>query len=191
MLLKKETEMRKTFKKIAMLATATVAIGVASLTSCTKEDESLTNNVPAMELKSQAVPQAWRVDPKCLWYRYETRIENGDTNTVLICDHLKFVWMTDKDLCGLRLDAADEDVAIASMETAEGQVRRLILQSDKLSIDIRSIYEKFISIGKITFSEKCLITDSEIVNVLDLNYIPEGSYPIVQEGNEIIITISE
>jgi hypothetical protein len=144
-----------------------------------------------MELKAQAVPQGWRVDPKCLWYRYETRIENGDTNTVLICDHLKFIWMTDKDLCGLRLDAADEDVAIASMETAEGQVRRLILQSDKLSIDIISIYEKFISIGKITFPEKCLITDPEIVDVLDLNYIPEGSYPIVQEGNEIIITISE
>ena len=183
--------MRKTFKKIAMLATATVAIGVASLTSCTKEEESLTNNVPAMELKSQAVPPAWKIDPKCLWYRYETRIENGDTNTVLICDNLKFIWMTEKDLCGLRLDASDEDVAIASMETEEGQVRRLILQSDKLSIDIRSIYEKFISIGKITFPEKCLITDSEIVNVLDLNYIPEGSYPIVQEGNEIIITISE
>ena len=183
--------MTKKLRRLAIFAIATVALGAAALTSCTKDDEVI-NNVPAMEMKNGeaiAVPAMWRFDPINLWYRL---IRQEDGTLIRVCEHWRLPWMTSSDLCGMVLDAVtDNGTAVAHMETLGGRITRLVLQSDAMESEIREIYKEFINEGTITFSENCPITDPTIVSTVGIDHISAGKYPICMEGKEIIITISK
>ena len=181
--------MTKKLRKLAMFAVLSVAVGAATLTSCGKDDEVI-NNVPAMEMKSEElILKAWRFDPINLWYRL---IRQEDGTLIRVCEHWRYNWMTTSDLCGMVLDAVtDNGTAVAHMETLGGRITRLVLQSDAMEPEIREIYNDFIGLGAITFSENCPITDPKIVEAVGVNNIPAGTYPIRLENENFVITISE
>ena len=180
--------MTKQFRRLAMFTIVCVAVGAAALTSCTKEDEVI-NNVPAMETKSEElILKTWKYDPINLWFR----IIHQDGKLVRVCEHWWYNWMTTSDLCGMVLgEQRDNDVAVAHMETLGGRITRLVLQSDAMEPEIREIYNDFIGLGAITFSENCPITDPKIVEAVGVNNIPAGEYPIRLENNNFVIIISE
>ena len=181
--------MTKQFRRLAMFTIVCVAVGAAALTSCTKDDEVI-NDVSAMETKSEElILKAWRFDPINLWFRI---IRQEDGTLIRVCEHWRYNWMTTSDLCGMVLDEQrDNDVAVAHMETLGGRITRLVLQSDAMEPEIREIYNDFIGLGAITFSENCPITDPKIVEAVGVNNIPAGEYPIRLENNNFVIIISE
>ena len=176
-------------RNLSIAAIAILAASAAIVTSCNKEDEVI-NDVPAMEMKNgELVPARWKFDPIHLWYRV---IRQEDGTLTKVCEHWWYPWMTIFDLCGMVFGVDENnDMAVAHMETLDGRITRLVLQSDAMEPEIREIYNEFIKEGSITFSENCPIADPKIVEAVGVDHIPAGKYPICLEGTEIIITISE
>ena len=193
--------MTKITKKIAMLAIATVAIGVASLTSCSKEDESLTNNVPAMELKSQAVPP---IDG------------GGGGGTTITSDAIIMYWHIGKDwdslgrsklygycaegrtiygVCLIVIEAPKfpytGGIHALSRIDENGIFKSLEISTANMSTEEKEDFANLASEGVITFEDNLPITDPELLAVVNVDHIPAGTYPVRMEDENFIITISE
>ena len=193
--------MRKTFKKIAMLATATVAIGVASLTSCTKEEESLTNNVPAMELKVQAEPPG---------------NGGGGGGTTITSDAIIMYWHLKKDwdslgnsyyikycaegrtnlgVCLIIVKRPSSDLEygtyLLSRIDGNGVLKSLEISTANMSAEEKEDFANLAGEGVITFEENLPISDPELLAVVNVDHIPAGTYPVRMEDENFIITISE
>ena len=182
--------MTKRIKRIAMLTIATVAIGVASLTSCTKDDEVI-NDVPAME-EVNGSKDRLMFNPYYLYWRYYQEVNaNGDTVLVRVCDSHLYDPYHYTPACGISIDMPDPDVAVAHMETTDGRIDRLVLYSSAMDKNLKNMFLDLVGIGKITFSVDCPITDPASLEVLNQNSIPAGEYSIIKNGEDFVIIIAE
>ena len=187
--------MTKKIKRIAMLTIATVAIGVASLTSCTKEDEVI-NNASAMETKVAEPPIVsdtvivYRTGSK-IWYWHH---EDPDPGTNAIFKKVCKAGYTRWGICLIvvTLPASDEDdIHVVTRLDGDGTIRSMELETANMPLDIKNSFMELLDEGTITFAEKCPITDPELLAVSETDYIPAGTYPIRLENDNFIITISE
>ena len=187
--------MTKKIKKIAMLTIATVAIGVASLTSCTKEDEVI-NNASAMETKVAEPPIVsdtvivYRTGSK-IWYWHFGETENG---TIIFSQKECKPGYTKWGICLMvvTLPTSDEDdIHVVTRFDGDGTIRSMELETANMPLDIKNSFMELLDEGTITFAENCPITDPELLAVSETDYIPAGTYPIRLENDNFIITISE
>jgi len=185
--------MRKRFKRIAMLTIATVAIGVASLTSCTKEDEVI-NDVPVMEMKNGS-KHILEVHPYFIFWRCWEELAPS-SNVIMIkkcvCDERLYnPYQPLPEICAVSVDMPDPAVAVAHMETTDGRIDRLVLYSTAMENNLKDMLLNLVEIGKITFSVDCPITDPASLEVLNQNSIPAGEYSIIMDGEDFVIIIAE
>ncbi len=179
--------MTKRTKRIAMLAIATVVIGVASLTSCTKEEESLTNNVPAMVQKSGPVigvhEETIIVSVK-LWYQ-----QKDTTNNYEYCDYRP----RKRDFCYMDLAVSEHDFSfpISIKMDQNGVVKSLLIKETDMPLEDKPTFEDCVTVGTISFASDSPILDSELQTVVANDYIEAGTYPIQKLDGVYVITISE
>ena len=175
-----------------MLTIATVAIGVASLTSCTKDDEVI-NDVPAMEMKNGV--KKYEIHPYFMFWRcWEEQVPTSDYITIekCVCDE-KFYDPNRPlpEICAVSVEMPDPAVAVAHMETTDGRIDRLVLYSTAMENNLKDMLLNLVEIGKITFSVDCPITDPASLEVLNQNFIPAGEYSIIMDGEDFVIIIAE
>ena len=178
--------MRKTFKRIAMLTIATVAIGVASLTSCAKDDEVI-NDVPAMEMKNGEIPRfLWT---GCINLRWEEKKYQTMEGYIT---HLRCTEFGDKEICAVMITpyGPGSSAAVTKLDVSDGIIKKIIIPTSGMSTDVCELYDSLLENGEIIFHENCLINDPEVLAVVETNYIPAGEYPISKESEEFIITIA-
>lgn len=188
--------MKKRIKKIAMFATATVAIGVASLTSCTKEEESLTNNVPAMELKNGEPTVSYtpmlRHPEYLFWTKCIERNSEGGFDTVWCCKDLydPRYPLPLSELCAIRLGVPQPDTEVAHMESIDGMIKRIVLYGSAMNADLKDLFTTLVNNETIIFAEDCFIEEASVMGLAS-ETIPAGEYPIHLEDDNFVITISE
>ncbi len=178
--------MRKTFKKIAMLTIATVAIGVASLTSCTKDDEVI-NDVPAMEMKNGEIPRfLWT---GCINLRWECKTYLTMEGYITHCFCTE---AGDGGICAVMITpyGPGSSAAVTKLDVSGGLIQKIIISTSGMSTDVCELYDSLVENGEIIFHENCPIDDPEVLAVVETNYIPAGEYPITKDGEEYIITIA-
>ena len=193
--------MIKTFKKIVMLTIATVAIGVASLTSCTKEEESLTNNVPAMELKAQAEPPndggggggtTITSDAIIMYWHFKKDWDSlGNSYRIKYCAEGR----TNLGVCLIIVKRPSSDLEygtyLLSRIDGNGVLKSLEISTANMSAEEKEDFANLADEGVITFEENLPITDPELLAVVNVDHIPAGTYPVRMEDENFIITISE
>ncbi len=180
--------MRKTFKRIAMLTIATVAIGVASLTSCTKEDEVI-NDVPVMEMKVENLPPIRTTLKLYRWIEVEQVDSSGNTYKVKEC-----VLNGYGAICAISISKEELEgtgIHVVTKPKEDGTIGGLKIESSNMPSDIKNSFLEYVQEGTITFAVNCPITDPELLAVLTTNHIPAGTYPIRLENENFVITISE
>jgi hypothetical protein len=187
--------MRKRIKKIAMLAIATVAIGVASLTSCTKEEESLTNNVPAMELKNgepEILYTPCIISHEYLFWRVQIIPNNmGGNDTIKDCVNWYNPYTELPCICAVSIKSPVQDMELSRLETLDGKIKRIVLYTSGMDGKLKEKFLDLVNKATITFAIDSPITDEDLLAQLDDNYIPAGTYPVRMEDENFIITISE
>jgi hypothetical protein len=180
--------MTKRIKKIAMLTIATVVIGVASLTSCTKDDEVI-NDVPAMDLKVEKVHYT-AIKFYWWWLTIETdRWGNQDSIWNCIIHHVP-----QGLLCGMSIEGkaiTDPGIVIATWFETNGTIGRLEIESSNMPLEMKNSFLQYAEEGTVTFAVNCPITDPELLAVSENDHIPAGTYPIRFENENFVITISE
>ena len=188
--------MTKRIKRIAMLTIATVAIGVASLTSCTKDYEVI-NDVPAMEMKVANPPTGGgdtvivRESTSQIWYWH---LEEPDPGTNAIFKKVCKPGYTRWGICLIvvTLPTSDEDdIHVVTRFDGDGTIRSMEVETANMPLDIKNSFMELLDEGTITFAENCPITDPELLAVSKTDHIPAGTYPIILENENFVITISE
>ena len=188
--------MTKKLRKLAMFAVLSVAVGAATLTSCGKDDEVI-NNVPAMELKVANPPTGGgdtvivRESTSQIWYWHREDPDPG-TNAIFkkVCKPGYTIW----GICLFVVThptSGDDDIHVVTRFDGDGTIRSMEVETANMPLDAKNSFMKLLDEGTITFAENCPITDPELLAVSKTDYIPAGTYPIILENDNFVITISE
>lgn len=172
-------------KRIAMFAIATVAIGAAVLTSCGKDDESLTNETEMVQkLSDPTVGNSTTVDAGFIM-KYWQKLPDGTRDC--------FTGPERSEPCSVVLTASKNDPSIpVSIKIGfDGIIKSLSINNTDISNEDKPVFDKCVLVGKISFASDSPIEDPKLQAIVANDYIEAGVYPIHKVDNTYIITISE
>ena len=194
--------MKKTF--MTMAGIAMLAAGIAFFASCEKDnnDNGLTTNVqPKLgifdqdpeELPNDSILfQPRLIDLWHLYWREEIVINNeGERETILLCTW-GFIDTPHSLLCGVSLNKPQElDAAFTTLNIYNRRIKNMVMDETKMDSDLIDQYIALADEGTIEFAVDCPITDEDVLELIDKDYIPAGKYPIYRENSKFTIVIEE
>ncbi len=184
-------------KALLSVVAAMLVAGTTVFTSCNKE-ESLTNNVPAMELKNgegDVIVTKTRllISPWYLFWQTCYRLNSvGKPEAYRCCLPLydPYYEYPDSLICGISVNMPDPGMEVAHMETIDGKIKKIVLYSSGMETNLKELFLSLVANGTIALFEDSPITDTELLAQLDDDYIPAGEYPIHLEDDNFVITIA-
>ena len=168
--------------------------GTTVFTSCNKEDESLTNNVPAMELKNGGPEILYTpciISHEYLFWRVQIIPNNmGGNDTIKDCVNWYNPYTELPCICAVSIKSPVQDMELSRLETLDGKIKRIVLYTSGMDGKLKEKFLDLVNKGTITFAIDSPITDEDLLAQLDDNYIPAGEYPIHLEDDNFVITIA-
>ncbi len=177
--------MKKVFRRLAMFAVVSVAVGAAVLISCNKEDESLNNTATMVQkLSGPVVGNNITVDAGFIM-KYWQHFPNGTKEC--------FTGPERDEPCSVVLTAleADSSIPVSIKLGLDGIIKSLSINSTDISNEDKPVLDKCVLVGTISFASDSSIEYPELQAVLANDYIAAGTYPIQKINDVYVITISE
>ena len=161
-------------KKVFILAAiAGLAISAIAV-SCNKSEASndaRVENTPHAKLQSIITPHEW-------WL-----IEG-------IPDCVEFITQNVIEFCYFSFESRHDPNNTWGMNIEDRRPLEMVcsdFETVNMTAERRNAYNKFLSKGFIEIKYDCPINDPNLLQLLDTDFIPAGTYPIFLRGNDLVI----